>query len=264
MEWMKYADEIRELLGLEGAPVAITYSMDAAPDALKGKHRVCDAFVKARDGAVDRSHGLDVGVRGRDVVPRAGGASEARQGCGQIPQGLPRERREASTARSRRSIARRHWGRRLLSAWRPRHHGPAREARLRPDIILFICNAEQASRLVQLDMYDTGVPPRIEMSGATCHQAIGYPVSTGELNVSVMDYTSRRIKRYKPSDLIVSIPYHRFLGIMRSIDRCTAGRAPFEVPESMRRRMDLARPCAISKAETPLARAGARKRSDGT
>ena len=112
---------------------------------------------------------------------------------------------------------------------------PMDRAEFRPDVVLFICNADQACRLVTLDGYDTGIPPRTEMSGATCHQAIAYPVVTGELNVSLMDYTSRRIRGYKPEDLLVSIPYHRFLGVMRSIDHCTAGRAKMEIPESFRR-----------------------------
>ncbi len=73
------------------------------------------------------------------------------------------------------------------------------------------------------------------MSGSTCHQAVAYPIVTGELNVSLMDYTSRRIRGYKPEDLLASVPYHRFHGIMRSIEHCTAGRARMEVPESFRR-----------------------------
>ena len=109
------------------------------------------------------------------------------------------------------------------------------EAELPPDIVVFICNAEQGCRLVTLDTYATGIPPRPVMSGATCYQAITYPVVSGELNVSLMDYTSRRIKGFKPSDLIVSIPYHRFHGVMRGIDGCTAGRAKMEIPASFRR-----------------------------
>ncbi|MFQ5868946.1 MAG: DUF169 domain-containing protein, partial [Candidatus Zixiibacteriota bacterium] len=112
---------------------------------------------------------------------------------------------------------------------------PMDKAEFRPDVVLFICNAEQACRLVTLDGYDTGIPPRLEMSGSTCHQAVAYPVVTGELNVSLMDYTSRRIRGYTPEDLLVSIPYHRFHGVMRSIPRCTAGRAKMEIPESFRR-----------------------------
>ena len=112
---------------------------------------------------------------------------------------------------------------------------PMSKAELRPDVVLFICNAEQGCRLVTLDGYDTGIPPRVEMSGATCHQAIAYPVVTGELNVSLMDYTSRRMPGLEAGDLLVSIPYHRFHGVMRSIDCCTAGTAKMEVPESFRR-----------------------------
>ena len=114
---------------------------------------------------------------------------------------------------------------------------PLEKAEFRPDIVLFICNAHQACRLVTLSTYDTGIPPRIEMLGSTCQQAVAYPVVSGELNVSLMDYTSRGIKGYKPEDLLVSIPYHLFPGVMRSIDHCTAGRAKMEIPASFRRIM---------------------------
>jgi len=58
---------------------------------------------------------------------------------------------------------------------------------------------------------------------------------SGELNVSLIDHLTRRVKGFKSSDLIVSIPYHRFHGVMRSIDGCAAGRAKMEVPASFRR-----------------------------
>jgi uncharacterized protein (DUF169 family) len=237
MEWMKFADELRDLLGLDGSPVAVTFSMDPASGALKGKHRVCDALIKARDGAViDLSASTSACGGGTSYLglrERPRGGDEERALKDFLVNG---EKLYCSVATFYRAQA--------LSTPPPlgmADHvilSPLENAALRPDLVLFICNSEQASRLVQLDMYETGIPPKIEMSGATCHQAIGYPASTGELNVSVMDFTSRRIKGYKPSDLIVSVPYHRLLGIMRSIDHCTAGRAPFEVPESMRRRMD--------------------------
>jgi uncharacterized protein (DUF169 family) len=236
VEWEGYSDEIRKLLGIEGSPVAITYSMEAAPNAVKGKHRVCNALIKARDGAV-----VDL-----TAANSACGGGTWQLGLGGPPSGaddralkdflVSGEKLYCSVAALYRA--------RVLGMPAPMgmaEHvifAPLGEAELRPDVILFICNAEQACRLVTLDMYDTGIPPKLEMSGATCHQAVAYPVVSGELNVSLMDYTSRRIKSYKPSDLLVSVPYHRFPGIMRSIDHCTAGRAPFEVPEAFRRRMD--------------------------
>jgi uncharacterized protein (DUF169 family) len=52
MEWKADADYIRELLGLEGSPIAITFSMSPPSTWVKGKHRVCDALLLARDGNV--------------------------------------------------------------------------------------------------------------------------------------------------------------------------------------------------------------------
>lgn len=52
MEWKNYADQIRELLGLKGNPVAITFSMKPPSTSVDGKYRVCNAFLHARDGKV--------------------------------------------------------------------------------------------------------------------------------------------------------------------------------------------------------------------
>ena len=233
MEWTDYANEIRDLLGLQGQPVAITYSMQSPSTSAGGKHRVCDAFLRARDGKI-----IDLTVSTSSCV---GGTT--RLGLGEHPKGegdralkeflVDGEKLYCSIAAFNRSQA--------LTMTPPlglADHvvlSPLDKAEFRPDIILFICNAEQACRLVTLDLYDTGIPPRIEMTGSTCHQAVTYPIVTGQLNVSLMDYTSRHIRGYKAEDLLVSIPYHRFFGVMRSIDHCTAGCAKMEIPESFRR-----------------------------
>jgi uncharacterized protein (DUF169 family) len=233
MQWKDYADKIRELLGLKGNPVAITYSMKPPSSSVDGKHRVCDAFLCARDGKV-----IDLTT---STSACSGGTWHL--GLGERPKGdedkalkeflVDGEKLYCSIAAFHRAQA--------LTVPPPlglADHvilSPMDKAEFRPDVILFICNAEQACRLVTLDSYDTGVPPRIEMSGSTCHQTVAYPIVTGELNVSLMDYTSRRIRGYKPEDLFVSIPYHRFHGVMRSIEHCTAGRAKMEIPESFRR-----------------------------
>ncbi len=233
MEWKDYANQIRELLGLKGNPVAITYSMKPPSTSVDGKHRVCDAFLHARDGKV-----IDLTT---STSACSGGTWHL--GLGERPKGeddkalkeflVDGEKLYCSIATFHRAQA--------LTVPPPlglSDHvilSPMDKAEFRPDVVIFICNAEQACRLVTLDSYDTGIPPRIEMSGSTCHQTVAYPIVTGELNVSLMDYTSRRIRGYRPEDLFVSIPYHRFHGVMRSIEHCTAGRAKMEIPESFRR-----------------------------
>ena len=233
MEWKADSDHIRELLGLEGSPIAITFSMSPPSTSVKGKHRVCDALLLARDGNV-----IDL-----TASTSACNGGTWHLGLGERPKGegdralkeflVNGEKLYCSIATFHRAQA--------LSTPPPlglADHvilSPLNRAELRPDVVLFICNAQQACRLVTLDSYDTGIPPRIEMSGSTCHQAVAYPVVSGELNVSLMDYTSRRIRGYKPEDLLVAIPYYRFHGVIRSIDHCTAGRAKMEISESFRR-----------------------------
>lgn len=233
MEWRAYAEELRGLLKLKGYPVAVTYAMDAPSSAIGGRHRVCNALLAARDGAV-----VDLTAA---TCSCGGGTSQL--GLGPRPTGeddralkeflVDGEKLYCCIAAYHRSHA--------LTPPPPlglADHvvlAPMNRAELRPDVAVFICDAEQGCRLVTLDTYDTGIPPRPVMSGATCYQAVTYPVVSGELNVSLMDYTSRRIKGFKSSDLIVSIPYHRLHGVMRGVDGCTAGRAKMEVPASFRR-----------------------------
>jgi len=235
MEWTKYAQEIREVLHLEGSPIAVTYS-PKPPSASEGKkHRVCDAFLKARKGGV-------IDLTASTSTCRGGSSS---LGLVEPPTGEENDALNEFLVNGEKlfcSIATFH-RMKSLSPKPPTglaDHvilSPLEKAEFRPDLVVFICNAEQACRLVTLDWYDTGTPARIHMAGATCYQVIAYPIVTGELNVSVMDYTSRRIRGYKPEDLFVAVPYHRFHGIMRSIPNCTAGTAKMEIPESFRRSM---------------------------
>ena len=235
MEWKDYASQIKELLGLKGNPVAITYSMEPPSASEAGKHRVCDAFLLASDGKVI------------DLTASTSGCPGGtwHLGLGERPTGKADRALKEFLVNGEKlycSIATFHRAQALTA---PPPLGladhvilsPMDKAELRPDLVLFICNPVQACRLVTLDGYDTGIPPRIEMSGSTCHQAVGYPVVTGELNVSLMDFTSRRACGYAPEVLLVSIPYYRFIGVMRSIDHCTAGRAKMELPESFRELM---------------------------
>jgi len=235
MEWPAYAAELCDLLGLKGSPVAATYSMAPPSGAAPGRHRVCDAFVCARDG---------------DVIDLTAESSACHGGTwhlglGPPPSGEADKATKEFLVHGEKLFCSIAAMRRMQTLTAPPPSGlaehvvlaPLERAEFRPDVVLFIGNAEQACRLVTLDQYDTGIPPRLEMAGATCHQALAYSVMTGELNVSLMDYTSRRIKGYAPTDLIVSIPYHRLHGVMRSIPLCTAGRAKMELPEAFRRQL---------------------------
>lgn len=232
MEWNVFSEQIVKVLKLKGNPIAITYSMNPPSKSGGRKCRVCDAFLRARDGEV-----VDLTA---STLTCPGGIWHL--GLGERPKGEAAKTFKEFLVNGEKlycSIAALHRSQ-VLTTEPPfglADHvilSPLNEAEFRPDIVLFICNAEQACRLVTLDNYDTGIPPKTEMAGSTCHQAVAYSIVSGELNISLMDYTSRHIQGYKPEDLLVSIPYHRFHGVMRSIEHCTAGTAKMEMPESFR------------------------------
>lgn len=231
-EWEEYAKEIVEVLGLTGSPIGVRYSWEAPAGGEVGKYRVCDAFLKARDGYV-----IDI-TKETSACP--GGTTQL--GLAEPPSGEKAKALQDFLVKGEKlfcSIAAFYRSGNLTSraplGLAPHVvFSPLEKAEQAPDLVIFVCNPEQACRLVTLDLYGTGIPPKIEMAGATCHQAVTYPLVTGELNVSLMDYTSRRIRGYTSSDLLVTIPYHRFHGVMRGVANCTAGHAKMEVPEAFR------------------------------
>ncbi len=108
---------------------------------------------------------------------------------------------------------------------------------MRPDIVLFICDAGQACRLLALDHYWDGVPPRAEVSGSLCHSAIAYPVTTGHTNVTFGDWTARRMQKYPDDAVFVTVPYERLQNLLAAIPECSAGTAEVEIPEGFREAM---------------------------
>ena len=53
MDWQGWTQTLSEVLGLKGSPVAVTYAFEAPTNASStGKHWVCEAWSKAREGEV--------------------------------------------------------------------------------------------------------------------------------------------------------------------------------------------------------------------
>ena len=227
----KYEERLVGVLGLKGHPIAVSYTMAPAKEAIQTKFWVCEAISKAREG--------------REVV-----LTERSSACmaGAWQLGLTR----APTGEDYKALARfLVEGEKLCASYAAmfRMHSlctpapfgmgdcviirPLQRATAAPDAVVFVVNPEQASRILTLATFETGVPPRIEMFGPTCHQVIGYPVATGQINVTVMDITTR--KQYRPDELFVTIPGNLLPSVITAIEKSTAGIAPFEVPAGLTR-----------------------------
>ena len=108
---------------------------------------------------------------------------------------------------------------------------PLDKAEIRPDMILFLCNAEQACRLITLDTYWDGKSPEQQIIGALCYSAIVYTIMSGNTNMSVGDWTARSHQGFKTDVIFLSIPYERIHNLIAAIPHCSAGDAEAYMPE---------------------------------
>ena len=114
----------------------------------------------------------------------------------------------------------------ILQAWE--------DMDIQPELVIFLCNPEQACRILTLLTFIEGEMPKIKIGGPTCRMAITYPLTSQEANISFYDYTARRLCNLEKDKLLVSIPYKRLPPIIESIDKCSAGRARIEYPQEFK------------------------------
>jgi uncharacterized protein (DUF169 family) len=111
---------------------------------------------------------------------------------------------------------------------------PLERCEFNPQLVVFICNAEAACRLLTLATFIDGEMPKIKIGGPTCRMSIIYPLLSGKLNLSFYDYTARKMCNAEKDKLIISTPYQKIPELIESIDKCSAGRAKIEYPAQFR------------------------------
>ena len=111
---------------------------------------------------------------------------------------------------------------------------PLEKAEFNPGLVIFVCNADVACRLLTLAIFIDGIMPKIKVGGPTCRMAIIYPLLSNELNLSFYDYTSRKMCNVEKDKLLITIPYKKIAKIIENIDKCSAGRAKIEYPQEFR------------------------------
>jgi uncharacterized protein (DUF169 family) len=111
---------------------------------------------------------------------------------------------------------------------------PLEKCEFKPELVIFICNAEAACRLLTFVTFLDGIMPKIKIGGPTCRMSIMYPLLTGEVNLSFYDYTARKMCNVEKDKLLITIPYNKIPKIIETIDKCSAGRAKIEYPQEFR------------------------------
>ena len=235
MEWQLWSRQLTEVLGLQNAPIAVTYA-DAAPNGASArKCRVCGALRQAAAGTV-----IDLTTENSSCP---GGSLYL--GLSTPPPEYARPLREFLIHGEKlfSSPAAMHRAMTLSKAQPPlglADHvvfSPLDRAELCPDLVVFICNAWQAARLVNLAHFETGLPMECDPTGSLCRSVVTYPLVTGKVNISFGDISARRMENYSEDELFVTLPYPDLRSVVASLDRCSAGTAKAEIPAAMRRLM---------------------------
>ncbi|HHY37480.1 MAG TPA: DUF169 domain-containing protein [Clostridia bacterium] len=224
MKWQDYGKTLKEVLQLEGSPVAVTYTDEpVSNDSSKG-YAVCGAIAAARRGEVINLSAANCSCLGGSghvgLAPRS-------------PEAFSKLKKFLVEGEKLRGSYAAFWRSGNLSSSHPpvglgRYivFSPLERAALKPDLVLFVVNAETASRLLALANYEPGMPIRVELTGSTCATAITIPLATGNINLSLIDTSSRKlVPEFKAEELIFTVPYFRLQLLVESIPCCTAGTA---------------------------------------
>ncbi|MFC1657869.1 DUF169 domain-containing protein [Candidatus Omnitrophota bacterium] len=231
-EWKKFSLVFKELLDLELSPVAVARFKKPLLESFDQKVRICRAILEAGRGQtlqVSRKnnacfgaawhlgfHQLDdpktVSMIKKFVVEGEKLFSSYRALDNLMPQ-------MGEVADNADSFF-------LLS--------PMEKCEFKPELVIFISDAQATCRLLTLATFIDGSMPEIKIGGPTCRMAVMYPLMQDKLNISFYDYTARKMCNVPKDKLLVSIPYKRVTEMIKAIDKCSAGKAKIEYPQEFR------------------------------
>jgi uncharacterized protein (DUF169 family) len=225
MIWREYAQQLKEVLALDGSPVGVAFNDAPASNGKDRNIMPCAAIYQAaRKGST-----FNISA---ETSTCPGGTSSLGLAA-PSPERAALVRKFLIEGEKFSSCCASFFRSRALSQSKPPIGvsqyvivGPLEDFELKPDLVLFLCNPAQASRLVTLATFETGIPLQGQLTGSTCSGSIAFPLSTGKVNVSFIDTSSRHlVKGYKDTDLIFSAPFYYVRSIVESIPLSTAGTA---------------------------------------
>ena len=225
MIWQEYAKQLQEVLSLESSPVGVAFSDLPASNGKSTRVWACSAFYQAARKGITFNITSETCVCPGGLVSLGLSAQSPEQAARVKKYLIEGEKFSSCNAAFFRARALSQ-GQQPLGVSKFVVVGPLVEFELKPDLVLFLCEPVQASRLVTLSSYETGIPVQAQLSSSTCGGAVAIPLSTGRINVTFLDLSSRHlVKGFKDSELIFSVPFFMIRSIVESIPLSTAGTA---------------------------------------
>jgi len=235
MYWQKWSERLKKELKLGTDPVAVTFAGAPAPGTIspQGKVSVCQALKRASEGEAVTITAETCGCPGGLVS----------LGLGQMPpQG--REKLVDFLVNKEKVYCSRvaiHRGQQtVLPPVGLASHilfAPLSRAEVLPDLVVFIGKPGSLHHLLGFASYWEGRSMKPELSGPACRTGVAYPIVTGEIGLSLLDFGARRLAGFAEDQLLVAVPFHRMIGILHALDQGVGGERE-EKPESIERQID--------------------------
>ena len=93
-----------------------------------------------------------------------------------------------------------------------------------PDLVVSLCNAAQANKIVSLLMYSGQQPFTYNLVSAGC-TSLANPLVTGETDINfITDHARKRVPNFASYELIMSMPLSKFQEALANIPDAGAGR----------------------------------------
>jgi uncharacterized protein (DUF169 family) len=102
-----------------------------------------------------------------------------------------------------------------------------------PDLVVSICNATQANKIVSLLMYSGQQPFTYNLVSAGC-TSLANPLVTGETDINfITDHARRRVPNFASHELIISMPFGKFQEAVANIPSADAGAKGWRIPRTL-------------------------------
>jgi len=235
MYWQKWSERLKKELSLDTQPIAVTFAGAPAPGlpVTSGKVSVCQALKKASEGEVVTITAETCGC--------PGGLTSL--GLGQMPaQG--KERLVEFLVKKEKVFCSRvgiYRGQQSVPApvGMASHvfFSPLSGAPTLPDLVVFVGKPCSLQRLIGFAGYWEGGSQKAELAGPACRTGIAYPVVTGEIGLSLLDFGARRLAGFADDHLLVTVPLQRMIGLMEALER-GGGRDGGEANETIERQIE--------------------------
>ncbi|MDD5590913.1 MAG: DUF169 domain-containing protein [Dehalococcoidales bacterium] len=214
-----YSARLKEVLELDGSPVAVAIMPEPVRDLKKWRHKatLCIMVQSARMGAVFCCSGADVICGGGEHLGI--GRSQGKN----IEDSLVEvEKLVASQDAACRRLAQ-------VKRVAPDQGGyiafaPLERASFRPQVVIFVGTPFQISRILHLDAFETGEMDAVH-GEPLCSGVIAAPITTGKIGISLLDMTCRAFGRYRAEEMAVGVPYSRLIRVVNSIELSSSGSA---------------------------------------